>query len=197
MTGCIAWLRYHLHEHCSDSVKAWVIKPSKTTTKRWHCSGNEKKKLKQQPTVNNQNTEDDLKLLWSIQSITNITTLLSTRDWATYARTSTESTRVRTATHCSVFRQPSFRISSAAFDRHLLCGASLLGNHEYLLPGAEKSQHRGTTRRGLFQGVVVRRGSLVFIYIEDVLWHRFDLETLVCRSQLVESLEEMRRERVI
>jgi len=54
---------------CSHSVKERVYKPSKTTIKRWHCSGNETNKLKQQSTVNNQNTEDDLKILLGILSI--------------------------------------------------------------------------------------------------------------------------------
>jgi len=46
-----------------------VYKPSKTTIKRWRCSGTEKNKLKQQSTVNIQNTEDDLKILLRILSI--------------------------------------------------------------------------------------------------------------------------------
>jgi len=37
-----------------------VYKPSKATIIRWHCSGNEKNKLKQQSAVKNQNIEDDL-----------------------------------------------------------------------------------------------------------------------------------------
>jgi hypothetical protein len=46
-----------------------VYKPSRQIIKRWHCSGNEKNKLKQQSTVNNQNTEDELKILLRILSI--------------------------------------------------------------------------------------------------------------------------------
>jgi hypothetical protein len=53
----------------SHSAEVWAYKPSKATIKRWHCSGNEKNKLKQQSTVNNQNTEDDLKILLRILSI--------------------------------------------------------------------------------------------------------------------------------
>jgi hypothetical protein len=53
----------------SYSVEVWAYKPLKTVIKRWHCSGNEKNKLKQQSTVNNQNTEDDLKILLRILSI--------------------------------------------------------------------------------------------------------------------------------
>jgi hypothetical protein len=53
----------------SHSFEVWVYKPSKKTIKRWHCSGNEKNKLKPQSTVNNQNTEDDFKILLRIISI--------------------------------------------------------------------------------------------------------------------------------
>ena len=55
---------------CSHSIEEWVYKPSKATIKRWHCSGNEMKKLMKQFTVNIQNTEDDLKILLTIPSIT-------------------------------------------------------------------------------------------------------------------------------
>jgi len=39
--------------------------------KRWYCSGNEKD-FKQQSTVNNQNTEDDLTIVFRILSIKNV-----------------------------------------------------------------------------------------------------------------------------
>jgi hypothetical protein len=57
-----------------------------------------KSEWSQQSTVNNQNTEDDLEILLPILSITVITPLLSTRDWATSAWPTTKSTGVRTAT---------------------------------------------------------------------------------------------------
>jgi len=46
--------------------------------KRWHCSGNEKDKLKQQSAVNIQNTEDDLKILLKSLSINHFQKLLPT-----------------------------------------------------------------------------------------------------------------------
>jgi hypothetical protein len=106
-----------------------------TTWKRWHWSGNKKNKLKQQPTVNNQNTKDNLKILLRILSITNISSLLSTPDGATYARRLIDSTRVRTATGCRVFRQSSFRICQEPFNKHLLCGISFwaMVNSDYLV----------------------------------------------------------------
>ena len=61
--------RWRYHELGSQSVQVWVYRPSKTTIKRWHCSSNEKNKLKQRSTVNIQNTEDDLKILLTILSI--------------------------------------------------------------------------------------------------------------------------------
>jgi hypothetical protein len=32
--------------------------------------------------------------------------------------------------------------------------------------------------RGIFQGVVVRWGNLIFVYIGERNWHRFNLKTL-------------------
>jgi len=56
------WPWYRCHEQCKHSFKDWVYKPSKMTIKRWHCSGNGKNKLKQQSAVDNQNTQDYLKI---------------------------------------------------------------------------------------------------------------------------------------
>jgi hypothetical protein len=50
-----------------------VYKLSKTTIKRQHDSDNEKNMQKQQSTVNNQNTEDNLNIVLRILSVIYIT----------------------------------------------------------------------------------------------------------------------------
>jgi hypothetical protein len=61
---------------------------------------------------------------------------------------------------------------------HLRCGVLFLSAREYRLPGAEISQSRRVTLQGIFRGVVIRRRSLIFLYIGDGRWHRFNLERL-------------------
>jgi len=147
-------------------------------------------------TVNNQNTEDNLTILLRILSIRIISSLLSTRDCATYAWTNIESTRVPTATSCWIFWQTTFRISRAVFNPHLPCGILFLRTREYWVPGVEMSQHQCITIRGIFWGVVIQQKRLIFCYFGDGCCYRFDLEGLARRSLEAESWEETRRERV-
>jgi len=107
-----------------------------------------------------------------------ITSLIHTQDWAVYACTSIYSSPVRVAEDYREFRQFAFRIGRAPFNPHLLCGFSFLSTRQYRLPGDEVSQHRPSTLGGIFWGVVVRRRSLIFVYIRDGNWPRFDLERL-------------------
>jgi hypothetical protein len=58
-----------------------------------------------------------------------------------------------------------------------------LPTQDYLVPGAEIFKHQCVTFRGVFRGVVVRRGSLMFVYIQDEHWRRFDLAALERRSR--------------
>jgi len=53
-----------------------VYRLSLTTIKRSHCSSNKKNKLKLQSAVNNQNTEDDLKILLWIPLLKTVSQLL-------------------------------------------------------------------------------------------------------------------------
>jgi len=107
----VAWRDHDnaIMKHCSHSVEVWVYRPSKTTMKRWYCSGNEKKNLRQQATLNIQNTEDDLTMLLRILSIIlfiiSSTILIHPRDYAVYAWTQVDTIRVRTETSCREFRQ--------------------------------------------------------------------------------------------
>ena len=146
------------------------------------------------------NTEDDLKILLRILSIylPNITSLIHTRDWALYAWTSLYTCRIRTAEESREFRQIDFRIGRAAFNPHLRCGLAFLSERRDSLPGVEIYQHRTFTIRGIFRGVVVRRGNLVFVYIGDGNWHRFKLdvlEQLAVDRQLDEEIALARRAR--
>jgi len=66
----------------------------------------------------------------------------------------------------------------APFNPNLCCGFPFLLTREYRLPGAEISQNRHITLRGVFRGVVARQRSLMIVYIGDGHLHRFDLESL-------------------
>jgi hypothetical protein len=115
-----------------------------------------------------------------------------------YAWTSVHTSRVRTATESREFRQIAFRVGRAPFNPHLRCGISLVSTREYRLPGAEIHQHRRFTLRGVFRGVVVRRGGLIYVYIGDGNWHQFDLSVLedeAVRLQLQEEIALARRAR--
>jgi hypothetical protein len=71
-----------------------------------------------------------------------------------------------------------FRIGRARFNPHLRWGFRVLLTREYRRHGAEVSQHRRTTIRGMFWGVAIRRGCLILIYIGDGHWRRINLDTL-------------------
>jgi hypothetical protein len=115
-----------------------------------------------------------------------------------YAWTSVYTSRVRTATESREFREIAFRVGRAPVNPHLGCGVIFLSTRRHRLPGAEISQHRRFTLRGVFRGVVVRRGSLIFVYIGDGNWHRFnltELEDAAVRLQLQEEIALARRAR--
>jgi hypothetical protein len=95
-----------------------------------------------------------------------------------YAWTSVHTNLARTATGCRELWQLAFGIGQALFNPQLHCGFLFLSDREYQVPGAEISQYRRFTHEGIFRGVVVRRGNLIFVYIGDSWWCRFDLETL-------------------
>jgi len=130
ITGCLAQLRLRYHELCSHSVEVSVYKPLKTTIKRWHCSGNEKNKLKQQSTVNIQNTEDNLKILLRILSQNKLpitsTSIIHLCDYTLYAWTQIDPIRVRTANGSGTFRRSSLQFGKAPFNPHLPGGYTFL-----------------------------------------------------------------------
>jgi len=141
--------------------------------------------------VNIQNTEEDLKILLRILSITlfkiSSQDILSTRDYAFYAWTQIHTIRVRTATSCRVIRQSSLQFGRASFNPHLSSGVTLLRTREYRLPGAAVSSHQAITLRGVFRGLVVQRRNAVYIYRGDGLWYRYRLVALATQVQEVES----------
>jgi len=136
---------------------------------------------------NIQNTEEDLKILLRILSITlfNISSqqILSTRDYAFYAWTQIHTIRVRTATSCRVFRQSSLQFGRATFNPHLSSGVSFLRTGRYRLHGAEVSSDRAITIRGVFRGVVIQRGNVIYVYRGDGLWHRYRLVALPAEAR--------------
>ena len=152
--------------------------------KRWHCSSNENNNLKQQFTVNNQNTKDDLKILWRILSsnldnyFSSIITWLGNQcmDLNWHDRSMLFNKLWSLSAIC-------FSIRTGPFNPHLPCGISFLRTRDYRMLGVEISQHRCTTIQGIIQGVVVRQGSWVFVYTRHRIWRWFVLEALVRQAR--------------
>jgi hypothetical protein len=165
--------------HLSHSVEVWVYKPSKTTLKRWHCTSNEKNNLvTQQSTVNNQNTEDNLRILLRILSITKSsksTTIVHHCDQATYVWSILETIRTRTSTDCRVVQGVTLSVRLRWFDIHIPRGYSCLWTQQYRIPGAEAFEHRHITIRGVGRRVIAWRGSLIFHLLRAGFWTRLDL----------------------
>jgi len=84
---------------------------------------------------------------------------------------------------CQELQQSPLAVGRAQFNPHLQSGFSYLRTREYRVPGAEISQQRRITIRGVFQGVVVQLGGLVYVYIGDGHWRRFDTVALQTRSR--------------
>jgi len=134
-------------------------------------------KLKQQSTVNKQNTEDDLKILlrnYLLQTITN-TSFIHLCDQATYVWETFDTIRIRSPTSCRVIRRSTLSVGRSTFNPHLPSGFSFLSTRGYRLPGVEILEHRRVTIQGVSRRVAAWRGSLVFLYISDGKWRRFDL----------------------
>ena len=95
--------------------------------------------------------------------------------------------RIRTATSCRIVRQSSIEFTRVQFNPHLPSGVSFRTTREYRLPGVTVSEHRIVTIRGIFRGLVVRRGSVIYIYRGAGLWYRFRSGVLVEQEREVES----------
>jgi len=103
------------------------------------------------------------------------------------AWTQTYTIRVRTSADCRVVRQSSVQFARAQFNPHLPSGFLFRAVREYRLPGVTVSEHRFVTIEGVFQGPVVRRGSLILVNRGDGLWYRFRSGVLVVQEREVES----------
>jgi len=123
--------------------------------KRQHCR--RKKGEASREKHSTQSTEDDLKILLRILSISTyiISSLINTRDWAFYVWTSLHTCRVRTSTDCRVLRQSSLSVGKGPFNPHLPGGFTFLRTREYRLAGVQILDLRRFTIRGVFRGVVV------------------------------------------
>jgi hypothetical protein len=135
-----------------------------------------RRKLKQQSTVNIQNTEDDLKILLRILSklLYIISSLIHLRDQAVYVWTTLDTIQILSATDSGVFRRFADAIGRSASNSHLPCSFSFLSTWQYWLRGVEVSEHRRITIWGVGRRVADRWGCLVFIYLGDGNWRRFD-----------------------
>jgi hypothetical protein len=145
-------------------------------------------KLKHQSTVNNQNTEDDLKLLLRILYMTtNISTLIHLCDQATYVWLTLLKVRIHSGTNCCTIRRVTLLPGRSVFNPHIPHGFSFLRTREYRSPGLEISEHWVCTIRGVGRRVVARQGSSIFLYEGDSLWRCFDLGYSCRTVQEVES----------
>jgi len=116
-----------------------------------------------------------------------ITSLIHLRDYPLYPWSQVHTVRVRTATSCRDFPQSSSQFGRGPFNPHLPSGFTFLRTRRYRLPGAGISEHRFITIRGVFRGVVIRQGSIIYIYRGDGLRYRFRLVALATEVQEVES----------
>ena len=158
-----------------------MYKPSKATIKRWHCSSNEKNKLKQQSAVNIQNTEDDLKILLRILSINTftITSLIHLRDYTSYAWTQVDTISVRTPEERQTFRRSYCSTGRARFNPHLPCGVAFCHQYQYRLPSTSIHIYKVITLRRIFRRLVASRGGLVVGFEEATgNWSQIDSRAL-------------------
>jgi len=159
--------------------------------KRQRCRGNEGG---EQPTQKHRRQSENI-IKNAIYSLFKITSLINTRDWVLYSWTSLYTCPVCTATKSRVFRQSSFSIGRAPVNPYVPGGFSFLRVQEYLVSGTTMCQHRHTTIQVIFQGLVIRRRSLIILYLGDSSWRSFDLKVLASQGQEVEFQKETRRER--
>ena len=95
--------------------------------------------------------------------------------------------RIRSATDCRIVRSVTLSAGRSTFNPHLPSGFLFLRTQEYRLPGVAALDHWRTTIRGVCQAVVARQGNLIFLYIGEGHWRRFDLGLSCVTVQEVES----------
>jgi hypothetical protein len=156
-----------------------VYNPSKPTIKICHCSGNGKRSI-------SRNAQSTVRTPKTILKYCPEFYLYFTKhyfshthwDWALYAWTSLHACRVRIARESPVLRQSSLSLGRGPFNLHLPGGFSFVRVWEDRVPGAITSEYRLTTVWGIFRGLVVSWRSLIFFYLGESLWRRYDLEAL-------------------
>jgi len=116
-----------------------------------------------------------------------ITSLIHLRNHALCAWTQVHTMRIRTSTCYRDFRQSSLQFGRALFNPHLPGAFLFLWTGRYRLPGAEIFEHRWTTIRGVYRGVVIWRRGVIYLYRGDGLWYHFRLVALAMLVQEVES----------
>ena len=164
-------------------------------TERQHCCGMKYRASSKKHST--QSTEDDLEILSRILSIFTIinSSLINTRDWAFYVWTSLHTCRVHTAPDSQIFGQFTLSVRRGPFNPHLLADFTFLPTREDQLPSAQISEYLCVAIRGVFRGFFVRRRRLIFVYLGDGHWRRFELAALARRGQEVEFREETKRQR--
>jgi len=81
-----------------------------------------------------------------------------------YAWTQVDTIRVSTGMSCQDFQQSSLQFTRAPVTPRLPSGVPFLGTRTYQLPGATILEHRNITIRGVFRGVVVSWGRVIYAY---------------------------------
>jgi len=139
-------------------------------------------KLKQQSTVNIQNTKDDLRIFLRILSkITTftITSLIHLRDNALYAWTQVDTISIHTPEEHRTLRRFYCSTALASFNPHLPCGLAFCHQYRYWLPRTSIRIYQVITIRRVFQGVVVSGRGLAFgLDARTGVWSRIDPRTL-------------------
>jgi hypothetical protein len=162
--------------------------------KRWLRSGEKKRRRSSIP----QSTVREPKKIFKYYSefyLLKITFLIHLCDWALYVWTSLHTRWVRTATGFRTIRESSIHVGSAPLNPHLPTGVPFLRRREYWGHGATVFEYRSFTVWRIIPGLVVWRGSLIFVYIGDGHWRRLDLIAHARLVQEVELQEQTRRER--
>jgi len=135
------------------------------TIKRWHCSSNEKIKLKQQSIVNIQNTGDDLKILLRILFYKNciiIPQLIHTRDYSFYAWTRVDTVAICTPDACRTLRQSYCSTRRVVFNPYLSSYLVFRHLYCYRLPSTSVHCYRVITIRRIFRRVPRSPRGLLF-----------------------------------
>jgi len=134
-------------------------------------------------------TKDDWKILLRILSLQTSSFLLSFTFKIRRCMSCQQLTqsRIRSGTSCCDIRRISLSVGRITYNSHLPSGFSFLQTREYQQSGADVLEHGRTTIPGVGRKVVGWEGILVFLYISNGNWMRFNLGRSCETVQEIES----------